>query len=347
MKALELYKAKHDYAVNVRRLNASRYAAMEEFRSAHPENLGFVFDPMTCRMPMDVLQKALTELEDKAAATENYLGGEPDEADLAVLGVDAGELAALEERYNPIKQPVPNGLVLMTFDDATLDHYTKAAPVLEKYGGRGNFFVCEMTERIGGGEGFTDKSYFMTWEQIKELGERGHEIMNHSLTHSRSFVTGLDTETRKAEITGLEDRCREYGIERPKVFGYPGGACDFELIELLHSMGYRWARGDQKDASPRRVGQSFFDPLLDCPLAMPSFNGAPSFDKRMLARCLSLATGGRVTLMAYHGVDTQDFTCLRFEEQVAFIYECGGRCITFSELEQYVEPLKAYDYWKL
>ncbi|MGI5972123.1 MAG: polysaccharide deacetylase family protein, partial [Oscillospiraceae bacterium] len=292
-------------------------------------------------------QKSMVELEDKIYTTEKYLAGlMPGESELASIGVSPDELEALEKQYNPVKQPIPEGLVLMTFDDATVDHYSLAAPILEKYGGRGNFFVCEMAERLGGGDGFADKSFFMTWEQIKELYDRGHEIVNHSLTHSRDFIK-FDAAGKSAEIKGIEDRCRDFGISKPKVFGYPGGACNHEMISLLHSLGYHWARGDQKDIAPLRVGQSFYDPLLDCPLALPSFNGAPSFDKRMLKRCVDLASGGRVSILAYHGIDNIDFTFMSFEEQVAYIYELGGRCITFTELEKYIDPIKAYDYWEL
>jgi hypothetical protein len=35
---------------------------------------------------------------------------------------------------------------------------------------------------------------------------------------------------------------------------------------------------------------------------------------------------------------------MTFEEQVALVYELGGRCITFRELAQYIDPVRAYAY---
>ena len=58
-------------------------------------------------------------------------------------------------------------MVLMTFDDATLVHYSTACPILEKYGGKAVLFATEMKQGLFGGPGFSDKSAYMSWEQIK------------------------------------------------------------------------------------------------------------------------------------------------------------------------------------
>lgn len=79
--------------------------------------------------------------------------------------------------------------VVFTFDDGGASFYTKAAPILEKYGFRGVFFIS--TKYIG-------TSGFLTEGQIKELAERGHIIGSHSHTHPKVF-SDLKTNEIKEE----------------------------------------------------------------------------------------------------------------------------------------------------
>ena len=64
--------------------------------------------------------------------------------------------------------------VVFTFDDGGVSFLTIAAPILEKYGKSGVFFVS--TKYIGTGG-------FLTKDQVKELEERGHIIGSHSHSH--------------------------------------------------------------------------------------------------------------------------------------------------------------------
>lgn len=64
--------------------------------------------------------------------------------------------------------------VVLTFDDGFAEHYTKVAPILEKYGLRGTFNI--IVSRVG-------QPGFMTWAQIRDLSKRGHAIENHTFSH--------------------------------------------------------------------------------------------------------------------------------------------------------------------
>ena len=97
-----------------------------------------------------------------------------------------------------------------------------------------------------------------------------------------------------------------------------------------------------KNDRPHRNGQSYYDPYIDSPLAMPSYNGAPRFDRARIEELLSLASDSRVLIFAYHAGD--ETAPLTLEEQLRCIYGNGGRCITFTELGQYIDPQKAYAY---
>lgn len=69
------------------------------------------------------------------------------------------------------RKAVQDKSLMISFDDTRADHYLTVAPILEKYGYRGTFFI--MTVSIG-------KPGYMTREQIKELAERGHAIGLHT-----------------------------------------------------------------------------------------------------------------------------------------------------------------------
>jgi Polysaccharide deacetylase len=81
----------------------------------------------------------------------------------AMLGATIGVVGACE-----------TGSVFLTFDDGGASSYDPIAPMLEKYGFRGHFFV---TTSMIGSEGF------LTADQIKDLDRRGHVIGSHSCSH--------------------------------------------------------------------------------------------------------------------------------------------------------------------
>src|SRR5512138_601475 len=83
-------------------------------------------------------------------------------------------------------EPVPDKLVVLTFDDSVASHYTVARPLLKQYGFGASFFITE-------GFSFrTNKKDYMTWEQIAELHRDGFEIGNHSRDHLGINVRTVD-----------------------------------------------------------------------------------------------------------------------------------------------------------
>lgn len=64
--------------------------------------------------------------------------------------------------------------VLFTFDDGGVSFLTTAAPILEKYGRNGVFFISTK---------YIDTPGFLTRRQVKELEDRGHVVGTHSHTH--------------------------------------------------------------------------------------------------------------------------------------------------------------------
>lgn len=127
-------------------------------------------------------------------------------------------------------QPLPTRPVLVTFDDGHKEHFTTAAPILEKYKWRGVFFI--MTVTIG-------KQGYLTREDIRLLHEHGHIIGSHTWDHPYLLKSGqIDVEKQIVQpkstlekITGAPVTC----------FAYPFGEWNNWLIEVLQQHGFRMA----------------------------------------------------------------------------------------------------------
>lgn len=76
----------------------------------------------------------------------------------------------VEDSYFSAK-PLPEKPILISFDDTRVEHFLTVAPILEKYGFRGTFYI--MTVSIG-------KPNYMSKAQIQELAKRGHAIGLHT-----------------------------------------------------------------------------------------------------------------------------------------------------------------------
>jgi peptidoglycan/xylan/chitin deacetylase (PgdA/CDA1 family) len=71
----------------------------------------------------------------------------------------------------------------ITFDDGTLDQYLLAAPELEARGIRGTFFIITGPRAEGiWTDGKLERQLF-SWDQVRDLHARGHEIASHTATH--------------------------------------------------------------------------------------------------------------------------------------------------------------------
>ena len=86
------------------------------------------------------------------------------------------------------------GAVSYTFDDGLAEHSTVAAPELEKRGFRGTFWVCGYYTE----QGASAKVPRMTWDALREMSKKGHEVSSHSWAHKNA--KRLTIEQVKSEI---------------------------------------------------------------------------------------------------------------------------------------------------
>lgn len=134
-----------------------------------------------------------------------------------------------------LKKPIPDKLVVLTFDDATESQYTVVAPLLKKFGFDATFFVCEFQSNN------KDSLIYMNWNQIQELNKMGFEVANHTRTHPS--VNQLPKTQFLEELNYIEGKCDSLDIEKPSSFAYPGYNLSSPGLETLHEKGYISIKG--------------------------------------------------------------------------------------------------------
>jgi peptidoglycan/xylan/chitin deacetylase (PgdA/CDA1 family) len=113
-------------------------------------------------------------------------------------------------------EPVPEKLVVLTFDDSSKSHFTVARPLLLKHKFNATFFITE-------GFDFPDnKKDYMTWQEITQLHKDGFEIGNHTVSHMG--INDKNLTDLPAQLRGINAQCEKYGIPMPVSFAYPGNA---------------------------------------------------------------------------------------------------------------------------
>ena len=106
-----------------------------------------------------------------------------------------------------------------------------AAPELESRGWRGIF--CVIPEWIGKGE------ERLSWDDVRELKRRGHEIANHTLSHAdlgKLVREGRLDEVRRQIAAGRDVIAKELG-EAPKVLCIPFGSIEPEVYRIAAEEG--------------------------------------------------------------------------------------------------------------
>ena len=233
--------------------------------------------------------------------------------------------------------PVPDKLVVLTFDDASKSHYTVARPLLKKYGFGATFFVTE------GWDFATNKTDYLTWDEIARLHKDGFEIGNHTKDHMG--VTSRSVRDLSAQVKGINDRCRQHGIPPLVSFAYPGNAIAKEALPALADLGIKFARRGGAPEHPYKDGcGSAYEPGLDHPLLIPSAGDArPHWTLDDFKGAVALARHGRIAVLQFHGVpDTaHDWVTTsrdQFEAYLKYLADHRYTVIALRDLAKYVDP---------
>ncbi len=233
-------------------------------------------------------------------------------------------------------EPIPEKLIVLTFDDAVRSHFTVVRPLLQKYGFGATFFVTE------GFDSPTNKKDYMTWEQIAQLHHDGFEIGNHTRDHM--VVTAKDLPQLKEQLEGIATRCKEHGIPRPTSFAYPGNAIDEGAFSVLRNHRIRYARRGGSPEYPYKDGQgSAYEPGLDHPLLIPSTGDARlDWEIGNFESAVAQARHGRIAVLQFHGVSDNAHPWVhtqpdKFEAYMRTLARGGFQVIAMRDLAKYVD----------
>ena len=223
-------------------------------------------------------------------------------------------------------EPVPDRLVVLTFDDAVRSHYTTVAPLLERYGFGATFFVTEFPQPP-----FSDTTLYMTWPQMGELNRRGFEVANHTWKHTH--VTRMDRARFVEELRYIEEKLRSLGAPHPVSFAYPAYVYDSGAVRTLRERGYTFARTG---------GDRAYDPRRDDPLLVPSWTTRAN-NRDTILRALTEARDGRIVVLTIHGVpDTAHpwvtIPVALFEEYLRVLRDGGYRVVALRDVARYLPP---------
>jgi peptidoglycan/xylan/chitin deacetylase (PgdA/CDA1 family) len=245
------------------------------------------------------------------------------------------------------QEPLPDKLVVLTFDDSKASHYTVVRPLLKKYGFGATFFITE---------GFTfrtNKDDYLTWEQIAELHRDGFEIGNHTRDHMG--LTKANLPKLKEQVDAINAQCAAHAIPAPTSFAYPGNTIDPEALGLLADLGFRFARRGGAPEYPYEEGNGVaYEPGRDHPLLLPSAGDArPVWTLDNLKRAVSQAVKGRIAILQFHGAPDVEHPWVhtppeRFAEYMKYLHDDGYKVIALRDLAKYVDwKQKPADPWRV
>jgi peptidoglycan/xylan/chitin deacetylase (PgdA/CDA1 family) len=226
-----------------------------------------------------------------------------------------------------LKKPIPNHLVVLTFDDAVSSDYHFIAPILKKYGFGATFFVTEFPD-------FKNKKYYMSWNQIKKLSEMGFEIGNHTAHHRH--LPSMDSSEFIKSLGFIEEKCKKDGILKPVSFAYPDYKATSYGFKVLQKKGYLFARAG---------GSRPYNPKKDYPYLIPSYSTAGK-DSAKVFHAIKQAKDGKIVVLTIHGVPDYAHPWVTtppalFKSYMHYLYDHNYKVISMKDLKNYINVKKA------
>ncbi len=125
--------------------------------------------------------------------------------------------------YLVYNKTLPGKPVIIAFDDSRAEHFEIAAPVMEKYGFRGVFFIMTITY---------NKKNYMTTVQIAQLAKAGHTIGLHSWDHTM-VIKYKEAADWPKQVTDPKKKLESIVGKSVEYWAYPNGVYDHKGAEEL------------------------------------------------------------------------------------------------------------------
>ena len=244
-------------------------------------------------------------------------------------------------------EPIPDKLIVLTFDDSCKSHFTVARQALKKHAFGATFFVTEgLTYR-------KNPSAYMTWEEIRILHDEGFEIGNHLKDHMA--VNSQNTSRLEGQLSYIADRCVEHGIPKPISFAWPANFIHRDALPILDNHGIVWARrGSFPESPPGKHVDIAYDPTHDHPFLIPTASvSRPEYGMEEFKASLALAEPGRISIACFHGVPETEHAWVNtprelFLEFMTYLDDNDYTVIAMRDLKRYVDPnVRPDDPWAI
>jgi peptidoglycan/xylan/chitin deacetylase (PgdA/CDA1 family) len=141
--------------------------------------------------------------------------------------------------YLAYNKTLPTKPFIVSFDDSRVEHAEIAAPILEKHGFRGAFFIMTITY---------NKKNYMTKDQIAALVKAGHTVGLHSWDHTMviKYKEAADWQKQvvepKKKLEGITGKPVEYWAD-------PNGVYDHKsVVELSKYFKLSFSLATKRDS---------------------------------------------------------------------------------------------------
>ncbi|MBI4720026.1 MAG: polysaccharide deacetylase family protein [Chitinivibrionia bacterium] len=122
---------------------------------------------------------------------------------------------------------IPQGSIVLTFDDGNRSDFVHALPLLAARGFRATFFIT--ADSIGKPDG-------LDGAMIRALAGAGMEIGSHGMTHR--FLTELPEQEQRVEIETSQRELSGAAGGRIRAFSPPGGRIDGRSAAIVRAASY-------------------------------------------------------------------------------------------------------------
>lgn len=218
-------------------------------------------------------------------------------------------------------KPIPEKLVVLTFDDGCASGATVVAPILKSLGFNATFYVCDFDSF------HTRKDWYLTWRQMKTLADDGFEIGNHTVGHWGGLGNYLS----------MEDELLANGVPKPTTVAWPVYQVSWSVCPDLAANGYTFGRGGHSRA---------YRPTVDNPFDVPSLSVQDGVSVETFISYVQKATQGRIVVITFHGVPDGEHPGVSlepatFEVMMQYLKDNHYQGIAMRDLAKFIDPARA------
>jgi peptidoglycan/xylan/chitin deacetylase (PgdA/CDA1 family) len=130
-------------------------------------------------------------------------------------------------------------MIVLTFDDGYLNHYTNAFPILQKYGFSAIIFI--VTDSIGKSKTWDANGQvpLMEWSHLKEMSRYGISFESHTCTHPD--LTKISDEAILQEFLCSKGKIEDLLGIPVRSLAYPYGKYNQRITQLAEQAGFQSA----------------------------------------------------------------------------------------------------------